>query len=105
MDFSCGNSERMHVFFPLTRALPLAISIQHLSTIRVIAIAIRDHTGGCRNKEPILQIIQERAQTDLGEVMKGNMFSSRVQLQLQGKYLFTVSGSAAIGSGDESNIK
>lgn len=95
----------MHVFFPLTGALPLAISIQHLSTIRVIAIAVRDHTGGCLNKEPIPQIIQKRVQTDLREAMKGNMFSSRVQLQLQGKYLFTVSGPAAIESRDESNIK
>lgn len=95
----------MHVFFPLTRALPLAISIQHLSSIRVIAIAMRDHTGGCLNKEPILQIIQKRVQTDLGEVMKDNMFSSRVQLRLQGKYLFPVSGPIATESRDESNIK
>lgn len=68
-------------------------------------MAMWDHTGGCLNKEPILQIIQKRVQTDLGEAMKGNMFSSRVQLRLRGKYLFTVSGPAAIESHDERNIK
>ena len=75
----------MHVFFSSDSRLPLAISIQHLSPIRVIAIAMRDHTGGCLNKEPILQIIQERVQTDLGEAMKGNVFSSGALLAASGQ--------------------
>ena len=75
----------MHVFFSSDSRLPLAISIQHLSPIRVIAIAMRDHTGGCLNKEPILQIIQERVQTDLGEAMKGNVFSSGALFRHSGR--------------------
>lgn len=78
----------MHVFFPLDSTLPLAISTQHLSPIRVIAVAMRAHTGGCLDKEPILQIIQEREQIDLGETMKGNVFSSSVLLAASGQISF-----------------
>lgn len=95
----------MFCFF-LIQALPLAVSIQHLSPIRVVAIAIQDNSGGRLNKETILQIIHKRVQNELEGSGEGLMFFPLAfSFQLLGKYLFTVSGPAAMESGDESNVK
>lgn len=75
-------------YFPLAQALPLAVSSQHLSPIRVRSIAMQDHTEGCLKWEPILQVIWKRLQTDLGAARKGNMFSSPVWPAPSGQICF-----------------
>lgn len=78
-------TKRIRLFSPLSGALPLATP---MNICRPSGL----YTGGCLNKEPILQIIQMSEQTDLVNVIKSIVFCSTCSFRAS---IFSLSGSCS----------